>query len=70
MNLLDLLRDSQDGKLSHSKIGVLIAGFLFALKMSGQVPGMPEDPWLWTVFMSTVGGYAVLLKAVAAKVAK
>lgn len=64
--MLSLIKDSKDGKLSHSKIGVLIAGGLFAAKMAGA-PGMPDDWLLWTVFMATVGGYAVLLKLVASK---
>lgn len=66
--MLDLFKDSKDGKLSHSKIGVIIAGAIFSAKMAGT-PGMPDDPWLWVVFMSTIGGYAALLKLVAKKYA-
>ncbi len=64
MNTKDLIRDSRDGRISHSKVGVVIAGLVFTLKMLGVIPNMPEDPWLWVVFMGTVGGYAALLKAV------
>lgn len=60
-----LCRDSRDGKFSHSKLGVVIASLLFAVKMTGLVPQMPDDPVLWGVFMGTVGGYAALLKLVA-----
>lgn len=59
-----LFCDSKDGRWSHSKTGVMVASVVFTLKMLGVLPNMPEDPWLWVVFMGTVGGYAALLKAV------
>lgn len=59
-----LFCDSKDGQWSHSKTGVMVASVAFTLKMLGVLPHMPDDPWLWVVFMGTVGGYAALLKAV------
>lgn len=71
MQPADLVRDSRDGRVSHSKVGVLIAGMVFTLKMLGLLdrvfPDTPDDPVLWAVFMGTVGGYAVLLKVAAWK---
>lgn len=68
MPVMELIKDSEDGKLSHSKIGVIIAGFVFTLKMLGvdSLMGfeMPSDPLLWFVFMGTVGGYVALLKLI------
>lgn len=44
-----------EGKLSHSKIGMIIAGASFTAKM---LLDMPDDWELWAVFVGTVGGYA------------
>lgn len=54
--ILELLTDVQDGRMSHTKIGVIIAGAAFTYKM---VADKPDDPYLWLVYMGTVGGYAV-----------
>ncbi len=55
---------SHDGRLSPSKTGTLIAGVTFTLKMLGALPdGSPDDPWLWLIFMATVGAIDVAKKA-------
>ena len=66
-SLMQLVVDTEDGKLSHSKIGVIIAGGVFTLKMLGLLPNAPEDSTLWLIFMGSVGGYAVLLKQINVK---
>lgn len=69
-SLTQLVVDTEDGKLSHSKIGVIIAGGVFTLKMLGLLPNAPEDSVLWLIFMGTLGGYSVLLRAVAGRYTK
>lgn len=44
-----------EGKLSHSKIGMIIAGACFTAKM---LIDLPDDWELWATFVGTVGGYA------------
>lgn len=53
---LELVTDPVDHRMSHTKIGVMIAGAAFTYKM---VLDRPDDPVLWLVYMGTVGGYAV-----------
>lgn len=54
--LLELLTDRADGRMSHTKIGFMIAGATFTYKM---LVDRPADATLWLVYMGTVGGYAV-----------
>lgn len=55
---------SPDGRLSPSKTGTLIAGITFTLKMLGALPAAsPDDPWMWLIFMATVGAIDVAKKA-------
>lgn len=53
-----------DGKLSHSKGGMLVAGMVFTAKM---VIDFPDDWELWATFMATVGCYAAAKDVIAQK---
>jgi hypothetical protein len=68
------LRDlvcSHDGRLSPSKTGTLIAGVTFTLKMLGVLPdASPDDPWLWLIYMATVGAIDVAKKALSMRADK
>lgn len=59
-----LIEDQKDGRLSHTKIGAILAGVVFTFKM---VKSLPDDPWLWFTYMGTVGGYAIAAKAITAR---
>lgn len=59
--LPELFTDPKDGTLSHTRIGMIIAGAAFTFKM---VHDMPDDPLLWLTYLGTVGSYAVARQAV------
>ena len=62
--LPELYTDPKDGTLSHTRVGTIIAGAVFTLKM---VRDMPDSWELWGMYMGTVGFYAVARQMVAAK---
>jgi hypothetical protein len=62
--LPELYTDPKDGTLSHTRIGMIVAGLVFTVKMAAHMP----DSWeLWLTYMGTVGGYAVARQWVAGK---
>jgi hypothetical protein len=54
--LLQLFRDSRDGWWSPSKGGYTIFVLVFTYKM---VRSLPDDPWMWVVYGTFVGGVEV-----------
>lgn len=54
--LLQLFCDSRDGALSPSKTGWTLFVLVFTYKM---VRSLPDDPWLWVVYGTLVGGVEV-----------
>jgi len=62
--LLGLVRDPKDGTLSHTRVGMVLAGAVMTAKM---VRDMPDEPQLWGIYMATVGGYAVLRQYLAGR---
>lgn len=52
----DLVTDPKDCTVSHTRVGMLIAGATFTAKM---LVDMPDDWALWLVYLGTVGGYGV-----------
>lgn len=60
----ELYTDPKDKTLSHTRVGAIIAGFVFTVKMAAHMP----DSWeLWGMYMGTVGFYAVARQMVATK---
>lgn len=62
--LYSLIRDPKDGTLSHTRVGMILAGSVMTAKM---VRDMPDEPQLWGIYMATVGGYAVLRQYLAGR---
>lgn len=52
---------THDGRLTFGDLSMLVAGFIFTLKMVGLIDG-PDDPSLWVAFMVSIAGYAGVVK--------
>lgn len=63
--LLSFLDVNGDNRLTFADLSVLVAGFVFTLKMVGIIAG-PDDPTLWTVFMVSICSIAGITKVVEA----
>lgn len=61
--LLQLV-SAPDGTLSLSKISYLVFVYIFSQAMAAK---MPDDPLLWLVYGSTVGGVEVAKKYISSR---
>lgn len=62
--LKDLLCKADDGRVSHTKLGMIIAGATMTYHM---LTSLPSDPLLWLVYLGTVGGYAAATRFIERK---
>lgn len=60
----ELYTDPRDGTLSHTRIGMIIAGAVFVRHM---IIHQPQGWEIWLAFMGSVGGYAIGRQLVASK---
>lgn len=60
----ELYTDTSDRSLSHTRIGMILAGAVFTFKM---LHDLPEGWEMWATYMGTVGGYAIARQMVASR---